>query len=610
MTKIITACFGKKFLGGVQRLGEQVEALNCGYTFGVITESTIKNDNRLFFLNDFFNKNRSIENFTKGYYWYVWKPWILLRSICNLKDNEVLVYIDAGTELSFNGKKNFKSLILKARETGSVFFRNPQLIKDYTKPSVLIYFEDVKYDFELNQVAAGILFLRNDKETRSLLKKWCRLSLFNNGELFNDEGFVNHRHDQSILSIIIQEFNFQIVDYPIWFQDINYFIREIHNYPIHTIRNPTNTSLLKIYYLISKIPHRIIYFNRHTNYLFFLVCKLIFNFKKRLWTNIVWNEHWNLDSVVEVRTNNFFHRTVGDNRQNIYPIECYKEIKFIKRNIIIHQHGLYKDLINDVYYLNQIKQFGKNNLYLKINRYKELGIVNCLPLLSLHDNNVFHFIYDLFYKALYLKKLNIEFECLIKEFSNWKLELIKLFDIKFNVINSKAVKISEAFIVTTPIYSGRPSPEVISLLVEASKTVPFDNSLPKRILIFRNKAKTRKVVNDHLFLNELRQLGFISVDLEDLSVLQQIQLFKSAEIIIAAHGAGLTWIFACRSECLIIEIFSKNYLNHVYSHIAMQVDIKYRHIIGESNFSRNISDPDIFLTESNKRQILSQVNSC
>lgn len=611
MTKVISACFGNKFNGGVQRLGEQIENLNSGYLYGVITRNTVFTDKKLTFLNSFFVENQHFENSAKGFYWYVWKPWVLLRSICELQENEVLVYLDAGTEISLRGGKNFESLILKAKENGSIFFRCPQTIEEYTKPSTITYFESENYKSDFNQVAAGILFLRNDADTRKLLRKWCRLSLHNNGILFNDEGHQKHRHDQSVLSLIIQDFNFQIVDYPIWFNNILYFNKGTYNYPIHTLRNSSNVSLLNIYYAFLFLPKKILNVNSSINIFFILIGKIVFKFLKIWSTKIIWNENWNLilESISVPNTNNYNHRTTGDIRQKIYPDINYFRIKYDVKKILIDKSGLYLDLENEIYYSNQVQQFGKFCGKYKIPNSRDYNIENCLPLLSLHDDNIFHFIYDLIYKALYLKNSNKNFLCIINDGNKWKTDLLKFFNLEYQVLKTKSIEITNAYIVTSPQYSGDPSLEVINLLEGASNKILPRNNFPKKILLFRQKAKSRAVIKDLDFFHDLKNNGFVTVELEDFSIEDQIHFFKNAEVIIAAHGAGLSWIFNCPKSCLIIEIFSQNYQNFVYSNIAKKLNLQYHYIIGEDEYSRNIIDPDIKLTSLNKKHIFEYLSN-
>lgn len=611
MVKIVTTSFGTKFNPAVERLGKQIEEMHNGYVFGVITESTIMRDKKLHSLKNFISNNEFVKKNSKGFLWYVWKPWVLLRTIVDLKENEVFVYVDAGTEVSFDGKKNFQILIDLAKSKGTFFFRNPQIIKDYTKPDVLDFFKDSDVDFNKNQIAAGVVFMRNDFQTRKLLKEWCRLSLLSNGFLFDDKGFSNHRHDQSILSIIIQKYKFHISNYPIWFSTGDYRSNELISYPIHTFRNPYKDSLLPIFKKINKIPNRFWKLLKNNEKLYLYLVRILFYVSRSNSSKIIWNEKWERiwDLYEENDFTQLYHRTAGDLRDLSMSSNYNFKLDVLRRDIIISKDGVFKDLKTNIVYYNQYKQFGKfsDNIHFKSADVKLKG--SYVPLLSLNDNNFFHFIYDLLYKAVYAKNFEEDFTCIIKDNFLWKIELLELFGLKYIIQKSNFIEIEGALMINSPIYSGEPSGEVCNVLNKNLPKISCSGNSPKKVFIFRKKARTRRIINEELFqiLNEIH--GFVFIELEDLSISEQIELFQNAEIIIAAHGAGLSWLFACNSECVVIEIFSKNYLNYLYARVSEKMGLKYYSFICESDVSRDRFDPDIIVTEEVIKKVLTIVEN-
>lgn len=606
MVKIITTSFGSKFHPAVERLGRQIEDLQSGYVFGVITESTIMHDKKLHSLKKFIIDNANVKNTSKGFLWYVWKPWVLLRTIIDLDENEVFVYLDAGTEISIDGKKNFQAQIDFAKKNGTFFFRNPQFIRDYTKPEVLNFFHSSGINFDKNQIAAGVIFMRNDFQTRKLLREWSRLSLQRNGSLFDDSGFNNHRHDQSILSIIVQKYKFQITNYPIWFSTIDYRSSELISYPIHTLRNPSRVSLLSSFKKINKIPNRFWNVLKNDQKAYLYLVKIFSIISRTKSTEIIWDEKW--EGIWAIYKENEFkqiyHRTAGDLRDLSVSWKFNFRLKVVNKHIIISKLGVFKDLNTNIVYYNQYKQFGKitDNILFKT-PVKLQG--KYVALLSLNDNNFFHFIYDLLYKALFVKNLNLDFVCIIKDNFIWKTELLELYGLKYIIEKSNFIEIENALIVNSPIYSGEPSLEVCNILNKYLPKILRNKNLPKKILIFRKKARTRKIVNEDSFFILIEKYGFVFIELEDFSITEQIELFQNAEIIIAAHGAGLSWLFACSSDCIVIEFFSKNYLNYLYARISEKLNLKYYSFICEAEFSRDKFDPDIIVSKQIMKDVIS-----
>ena len=62
----------------------------------------------------------------------------------------------------------------------------------------------------------------------------------------------------------------------------------------------------------------------------------------------------------------------------------------------------------------------------------------------------------------------------------------------------------------------------------------------KRIYVSRADARHRKVLNEDDLVSRLQKYGFEVYCLSNLSLHQQIDLFHSAEIVVAPHGAGLS----------------------------------------------------------------------
>ncbi|MBV8885321.1 MAG: glycosyltransferase family 61 protein [Chroococcidiopsidaceae cyanobacterium CP_BM_RX_35] len=77
--------------------------------------------------------------------------------------------------------------------------------------------------------------------------------------------------------------------------------------------------------------------------------------------------------------------------------------------------------------------------------------------------------------------------------------------------------------------------------------------LVERIYISRAKAKHRRVINEDQVTEYLARFGFKTVFLEEMSFKEQIDLFRRAEIVVGAHGAGLaTTLFSGRIKVLVL----------------------------------------------------------
>ncbi len=80
---------------------------------------------------------------------------------------------------------------------------------------------------------------------------------------------------------------------------------------------------------------------------------------------------------------------------------------------------------------------------------------------------------------------------------------------------------------------------------------------PQKIYISRAKARCRRIINEEEFVHFLKENGFETFYLEELSVYDQARLFRGAEIIISPHGSGLANLIFAKPGTTVIEIDHK-----------------------------------------------------
>lgn len=79
--------------------------------------------------------------------------------------------------------------------------------------------------------------------------------------------------------------------------------------------------------------------------------------------------------------------------------------------------------------------------------------------------------------------------------------------------------------------------------------------LSEKVFVSRDKALHRKTLNEDKLFELFEKKGFKKYYLEDLSILDQVALFKQAKYIVSAHSAALVNIMFCNSGTKILEIF-------------------------------------------------------
>lgn len=109
-----------------------------------------------------------------------------------------------------------------------------------------------------------------------------------------------------------------------------------------------------------------------------------------------------------------------------------------------------------------------------------------------------------------------------------------------------------------------------------------EKSKGKRLYISRRKASYRRVINETEVLECLKNLGFIDITLESMTVKEQALLLASAEAVIAPHGAGLTNLVFCSPGTKVIEIFSPHWVKLCYYQVCYCSELDYYYLIGET----------------------------
>jgi capsular polysaccharide biosynthesis protein len=101
--------------------------------------------------------------------------------------------------------------------------------------------------------------------------------------------------------------------------------------------------------------------------------------------------------------------------------------------------------------------------------------------------------------------------------------------------------------------------------------------------IFISRLWSRKITNEDQVMEVLSKYGFLKVGLEFLSVAEQVELFSSAEVVIGAHGAGLTNLTFCNPGTKVLELFAPTYIIPHYWAISSIADLEYHCLVGEEN---------------------------
>ncbi len=177
---------------------------------------------------DFYKENKEILDMPRGGGYWLWKPYIILDAMSKIEDNDVLMYVDAGDEIYGNIVNSIASYINNHEYIITNFSGQRGANKVATKRDcfVLMNCDEEKYH-NIPQIEAGVLVFKKTEYMILFINEW--LSYCKNKNIITDipnehgnnlEGFVDHRHDQSILTNLTVRHNFQYSD--VLLSHINY----------------------------------------------------------------------------------------------------------------------------------------------------------------------------------------------------------------------------------------------------------------------------------------------------------------------------------------------------------------------------------------------------
>lgn len=177
---------------------------------------------------------------TGGGYW-IWKPYFIKKVLGNIETDDVLIYCDAGCMINKAGKERFNDYIdmLIESDTGTIDFKVPHREYEYTKQEVFDYFGSSEEIINSDQLMSTILLFRKCAHSSMLVDKWYN-TVYDQASLFTDEqrvhqhpDFIDHRHDQSVFSVIRKTYGANIFTDETYFLD---FIRYGQKFPLWAAR--------------------------------------------------------------------------------------------------------------------------------------------------------------------------------------------------------------------------------------------------------------------------------------------------------------------------------------------------------------------------------------
>lgn len=158
----------------------------------------------------------------RGLGFWLWKPYLIMDTLETMEMGDVLVYADAGCEINPNGIERLKEYeaLLDNNEFGLIVFRlevGKCTDYEYTKRFTLDHIGKPELDGPTMQFMTTIQIMKKTDYVVKYMKSWYDTCCMNNYSFLVDReneftpesspqypGFIDHRHDQSIHSLLIK----------------------------------------------------------------------------------------------------------------------------------------------------------------------------------------------------------------------------------------------------------------------------------------------------------------------------------------------------------------------------------------------------------------------
>jgi hypothetical protein len=180
-----------------------------------------------------------VQTNARGYGYWIWKPIVLLERMKNSNEGDIIIYADAGCGISTTDRARlqFKDWIhsIKTHPTHRISFQMRHIEETWTKADVFACMGCTTEQYtKTGQHIACIQLYQNTPENKQFLEEQMKYMCMDNyryltdvpSTIPNSNTFIEHRHDQSIVSLLLKKYGSCI--YEDHWQD--------YSHPIVTIR--------------------------------------------------------------------------------------------------------------------------------------------------------------------------------------------------------------------------------------------------------------------------------------------------------------------------------------------------------------------------------------
>ena len=223
---------------------------------------------------EFASENKGILSEKRGGGYWLWKPYVILDALKKINSDDYVVYTDSGVVIL--KPISFLINLMDKNDQNIMCFTGGKHLKEcyYTKRDAFILTgcdNDIDI-YDTPQYCGGYIVIRKNKDSLNLVKQWLQFAtdrriITDDPNVMGKEnypGFIDHRHDQSIWSLVCKK-NHIIPfrnpsqygeDASLFFDEVNARSRFPQMFDVHRQNNIGNWFYWKYYHARMKFANR------------------------------------------------------------------------------------------------------------------------------------------------------------------------------------------------------------------------------------------------------------------------------------------------------------------------------------------------------------------
>jgi hypothetical protein len=200
----------QKYIDMGNKLTTSAKNTNLFNQVNFYTDKDLKDD------TEFWNKHgKFIENNKRGYGYWIWKPYLIKKTIDKMNDGDILLYLDSDSSINVDKKENIEK-IFEIVKTDLILgtINNGKHGSEITwcKKDLLLKIKLLNWQLYLAQRQSGLNFFYVCDKVRKLVNEWyeisCDYHMIDDSPSIskNYRVFWEHRHDQSVFSVLTKKY--------------------------------------------------------------------------------------------------------------------------------------------------------------------------------------------------------------------------------------------------------------------------------------------------------------------------------------------------------------------------------------------------------------------